>query len=231
VRQLNVTGNGAGPDDAWWERSLGIHDARAESYSAFARVLRFPDTVPKRSIAVVADVCDHNPCLCVSASELADARTRAFSWTSNINDSMSLAVEHIRLFGGFGIPGATNCLVAARDARRETRRAVEEISQAYQRFGYWAEDTSDHALCPAHASNALGFMAHCLLVGDLGVPAATREAQLFYARFLSHWMPGFADAIRREARHPVTTLIGVALAEFASAENATTLYGSTRDRA
>ncbi|PKQ37332.1 MAG: hypothetical protein CVT59_07910 [Actinobacteria bacterium HGW-Actinobacteria-1] len=226
MRRSNVTDNCAGPDDAWWERSLGIHDARAESYSAFARVLRFPDTVPARSIAVVANVCECGPCAHVSASELADARERACSWTHNINDSMSLAVEHIRLFGGFGIPGATNCLVAARDARRETRRAVDEISCAYQRFGYWTEDTSDHALCPAHASNALGFMSHCLLIGDLGVPAATREAQLFYARFLSHWMPGFADAIRNEAHHPVTTLLGVALAEFAHRENAITLQSS-----
>ncbi len=215
MQQLHLTDNDAGPGDAWWERSLGIRDVRAERYSAFSRILRFPETVPVRSLVVAADIV---------ASDTSETSERALSWAQNVNESMSLAVEHIRLFGGFGVPGATNCLVAARDMHAEARRAVEQISQAYRRFGYWAEDSACHPFCPAHASNAFGFMAHCLLVGDLGVPEATREAELFHARFLSHWMPGFADAIRSAAIHPVTQLLGVALAEFASQESARALH-------
>ncbi len=61
-------------------------------------------------------------------------------------------------------------------------------------------------------------MAHCLLVGDLGVDGATREAEWFRDRFLREWMGRFAREVRLEARHPVTELVGAALEGFARAE-------------
>ncbi len=198
---------GAAVAGAWWERSLGVHDERAERYAAFARVLRFPESVPVRSIRVLSGICAEDP-----------VAGRALAWVQNVPDATSLALEHMRLFGGFGVCGATDCLVTTPGTRKREREVVELVSASYRRFGYWTEDSTPHPLCPAHASNAFGFMAHCLLVGDLGVDGATREAEWFRDRFLREWMGRFAREVRLEARHPVTELVGAALEGFARAE-------------
>ncbi len=101
---------GAAVAGAWWERSLGVHDERAERYAAFARVLRFPESVPVRSIRVLSGICAEDP-----------VAGRALAWVQNVPDATSLALEHMRLFGGFGVCGATDCLVTTPGTRKRER--------------------------------------------------------------------------------------------------------------
>lgn len=209
-----------GGDAEWWEQAFGVRDVRAGLYSAFAEVLRFPERVPAHAIGTVANACVAlNPSsegarICGTVCE------RAISWVTNVPDSTSLAADHIRIFGGFGLPGAVHCFVALPDGHAPAAQSVERVADAYRRMGYWAEDTGQHPLCPAHVTNAFGFMAHCLLLGDLGVEEGSAEAERFYDGFLRDWLPGFADTVVREAGHPVTEMVGVVLGGFARYEAA-----------
>jgi hypothetical protein len=103
---------------------------------------------------------------------------------------------------------------------------IRHLVSEYRRFGFMvADDALAHA-CPGHASNVLAFMSHCLLVADLGVPAAAGAARSFYSRFLRDWMPGCGEAVCREANHPVFALTGIAAVAFGCHEARDASFGA-----
>jgi TorA maturation chaperone TorD len=132
----------------------------------------------------------------------------------------------MRLFGGFGVPGATGHLINVLGEVSWQHRAIQQMSELYRRLGYWTEDVESLTLCPGHAANALAFMSHCLLLGDLGIREAADVATEFFERYLMDWMPRFGDALVLESAHPVTTLTGVAVSAFARAETLELVRGS-----
>jgi hypothetical protein len=209
VRYLTQSSKGTDTDSAWLTGSLGILDERASRYAAISALVRYPDATPVNAIIVAARMCD---------SDSLDVGNRALAWAQNVSDPVSLAVEHMRLFGGFGVPGVTGSLISVLGDGSWQPRSFGRMSQLYRCFGYWTEDIDSLTLCPGHATNALGFMSHCLLMGDLGISDATGAAAEFFERYLRDWMPRFGDAVLQEAAHPVTALTGMAISAFAHAE-------------
>ena len=214
---LKQTSKGTETDSAWLTGSLGILDERASRYAALSALVRYPDSTPVRAIIVAARMCD---------SDLRDAGNRALAWAHNVSDSCSLAVEHMRLFGGFGVPGATGDLINVLGDMSWQHSAIGRMSEVYRRLGYWTEDVDSLTLCPGHAANALAFMSHCLLLGDLGISEAADVATEFFERYLMDWMPLFGDVLLLESAHPVTTLTGCAVSAFARAETLELVRGS-----
>ena len=211
VCYLKQTGKGTETDSAWLTGSLGIVDERASRYAALSALVRYPDATPVHAIAIAARLCDSDPL---------DVSKRALAWAQNVADPITLAVEHMRLFGGFGIPGATGSAINVLGDAGWQHRAVGQIVETYGHFGYLSEGTDSLTLCPGHAANALGFMSHCLLIGDLGIGEADAAAAEFFERYLRDWMPRFGDVLVQEAAHPVTALTGMAVSAFARTESA-----------
>ncbi len=196
---------------------MPFRDQRADRYEALAGLFRFPECIPVDSIEVLLRGCAECP---YRGSEhlhaLTEAGDLARAWATNVRCGGSLAAAHARLFGAADDRHLVGCVFATETSYRpeDPNALVDEIVAEYRAVGYWGQDVEPRPLCPGHISNELGFVAHCLLLGDLGVAPARDAAERFFATHLEPWAMLFGATVASSADHPVLRFAGLALEQF-----------------
>ncbi len=192
-------------------------DQRALRYDALADLLRYPECIPVAAIEYLLTACPR--CSYHGSPHdraINDAGQLALSWAQNVRCGGSLAAAHAHLIGAPNASHVAGCTFAneASYCSGDLSRHVEAITSEYRAAGYWTHDVRPQSLCPGHISNQLGFMAHCLLLVDIGVPALQDTADRFFARHLEPWAMVFGTALASTADHPVLRFAGLVLEQF-----------------
>lgn len=192
-------------------------DQRALRYDALADLLRYPECIPVAAIEYLLTEC---PGCAYRGSPrdraMSDAGRLALSWAQNVRCGGSLAAAHAHLIGAPDASHVVGCVFAheASYCPGDATPRVEAIVSEYRAAGFWTHDVRPRPLCPGHISNQLGFMAHCLLLVDIGVPALQVTADRFFATHLEPWAMVFGASLASTADHPVLRFAGLALEQF-----------------
>lgn len=194
-----------------------FRDERALRYEALADLLRYPECIPVEAIEFLLTQC---PGCAQSGSAheraIVEAGHLACAWAHNVRCGGSLAAAHAHLIGTPDTMHAAGCAFAkeASHCPGDPRPRAEAIMHEYRAAGYWTHDVQPKPLCPGHISNELGFMAHCLLLVDIGVPALQETADRFFAEHLEPWAMVFGATLASTADHPVLRFAGLTLEQF-----------------
>lgn len=193
------------------EEPLAAQLAKARRFSACAELFRRDAVLHPSAIRSIIgsyssafDQSSMSPAMEQSGNE-------ALAWFAANPGSDVLGREYVRLFGGTvwtrEMPLIPPC--ACSYLSEPVDGTVADVLAAYDTVGFVPR--TENGRCPAHISNELDFVSHCMTRVASGDPAGVAAAHVFVVTHLFHWGVVFAAATYARAELPPYRFAGAAL--------------------
>lgn len=197
--------------------------AKARKFATCAELFRCDSVLHASVIRSLLTPCPGTESCHTQAENIQVMGTDALAWLEEHPERGAMAPEHRRLYGGKDwadqMPLIPPC--ACSYLSEPVDGTVADALSAYGAVGF--APLTESGLCPAHISNELDFMAHCLSAAAKGDQAAVIAARAFMVTHLFHWGVVFAAATCASAEVPPMRFAGAVLEQllFCELEQAT----------
>lgn len=205
------------------EEKLSPESLRARGFSACAELFRSDAVLHPRAIRSILAVFDRISECHRGHGPMHQAGADALAWFAANPGSDVLAEEYVRLYGGANwadqMPLIPPC--ACSYLSEPVDGTVGDVLATYESTGFKAR--TEGGRCPAHISNELDFVAHCMGAAAAGHESGSAAARLFVVTHLFHWGVVFAAATYARAELPPYRFAGAVLEQllFCALDHAT----------
>jgi len=217
----------ARPRGPFKDEPMSLQHAKARKFSACADLFRSDPAAYATAIDAMLAACPGMGDCFGGSGNLRIHAADANAWFGEHPERDALEGEHKRLYGGRDwsdeMPLIPPC--ACSYLSEPVDGTISDVLAAYHAIGFTPRTESGR--CPAHISNELDFMAHCLSAAAVGDPAGHVAARTFMMTHLFHWGVVFAAATYARAEEPPARFAGAILEQLLFCELEQTGRGGT----
>jgi len=196
------------------DEPVSLQRAKARKFSACADLFRVDSAAYSAAIDAMLAACPGMGDCFGGGGGLRARADDARAWFGEHPERDALVGEHKRLYGGSDwsdeMPLIPPC--ACSYLSEPVDGTVVDVLTAYRAIGFTPRTESGR--CPAHISNELDFMSHCLSAGADGERAGHVAAHTFMMTHLFHWGVVFAAATCARAEEAPATFAGAILEQL-----------------
>ncbi len=200
--------------DASTGLAITLQLAKARKFKACAELFRDDATAYPGAIRSMLSPCPVAIECPTRPSAMLASGTEALAWLDEHPTRDALAEEHLRLFGGKDWAGAMPLVPACACSylSEEIDDDIADVLVTYDAARFTPR--TDGGRCPAHISNELEFVAHCLEAAATGDRDALLTCRAFVLSHLFGWGVVFAAATFARAATPPSRFAGAILEQL-----------------